>query len=332
MPAPRPDRAVVVPDDDARSAADPRHRRGRRLHGPATAVTAVVVAGAVGLAGYTALASSQAPSSASTRTAFSGIVGVDRAGSTLVSGAVDRLRGAAVRHDTAAGAVRIDRMEAAHTVITLSADTGREAGDLTQERLEEAAAARDAERRAAQEEAERVEAERLAAEQAAAQEAAAQEVAAQEAAAEEAAAQEAAAQEAAAQEVAAQEAAPEPAAVEEPVEEPVEEEPVAPAPAPSGDPRSIARGMLGSYGWGDDQWGCLESLWSRESGWNPSAENPSSGAYGIPQALPASKMATAGSDWATNPATQIEWGLGYISGRYGTPCGAWAHSEAHNWY
>ena len=63
-----------------------------------------------------------------------------------------------------------------------------------------------------------------------------------------------------------------------------------------------------------------------------SATNPSSGAYGIPQSLPASKMASAGADWQTNPATQIAWGLGYIQGRYGSPCGAWAHSQAHNWY
>ena len=67
-------------------------------------------------------------------------------------------------------------------------------------------------------------------------------------------------------------------------------------------------------------------------GWNAAAENPSSGAYGIPQSLPGSKMATHGSDWRTNPETQIRWGIDYIKGRYGTPCGAWAHSEANNWY
>ena len=106
----------------------------------------------------------------------------------------------------------------------------------------------------------------------------------------------------------------------------------APAPASGGSPRGIARGMLASHGWGDDQWSCLSSLWQRESGWNPSAANPSSGAYGIPQALPGSKMASAGSDWRTNPATQIKWGLGYIKGRYGSPCGAWAHSQSVGWY
>ncbi|MDA2810975.1 transglycosylase SLT domain-containing protein [Nocardiopsis sp. RSe5-2] len=102
---------------------------------------------------------------------------------------------------------------------------------------------------------------------------------------------------------------------------------------PSGDPKSIAKAMLGDFGWSSDQFsGCLEPLWEKESNWNPSAQNPSSGAYGIPQALPGSKMATAGSDWQTNPATQIEWGLGYIEDRYGSPCEAWSHSQANGWY
>lgn len=83
---------------------------------------------------------------------------------------------------------------------------------------------------------------------------------------------------------------------------------------------------------GGEQWGCLEALWQRESGWNHLAENRSSGAYGIPQALPGSKMASAGADWATNPITQVNWGVSYINGRYGTPCDAWAHSEAKGWY
>lgn len=100
----------------------------------------------------------------------------------------------------------------------------------------------------------------------------------------------------------------------------------------AGEAQAIARGMLAGYGWGDDQFGCLVALWDRESGWNSQAYNSGSGAYGIPQALPGSKMATAGADWQTNAATQISWGLGYIAGRYGNPCGAWNHSESVGWY
>ena len=79
------------------------------------------------------------------------------------------------------------------------------------------------------------------------------------------------------------------------------------------------------------QWPCLYDLWQQESGWNVYAENPS-GAYGIPQSLPGDKMASAGSDWQTNPTTQIIWGLGYIKSVYGTPCTAWAHEEADGYY
>ena len=89
--------------------------------------------------------------------------------------------------------------------------------------------------------------------------------------------------------------------------------------------------MLDSYGWSASQFSCLDSLWARESGWSATAANPD-GAYGIPQALPGSKMASAGADWQTNPATQIRWGLGYIKGLYGSPCGAWSHEEATGWY
>jgi hypothetical protein len=104
------------------------------------------------------------------------------------------------------------------------------------------------------------------------------------------------------------------------------------APAPSGSPQQIALGMLGSYGWSSDQFSCLVSLWNQESGWNVEATNPTSGAYGIPQALPGSKMASAGADWQTDATTQIRWGLGYIKGMYGSPCGAWAHEQAVGWY
>jgi hypothetical protein len=96
--------------------------------------------------------------------------------------------------------------------------------------------------------------------------------------------------------------------------------------------QAYAHSRFSAYGWGDDQFGCLVSLWNKESGWNYQAYNRSSGAYGIPQALPGSKMGTAGADWQTNAATQVNWGLGYISGRYGTPCGAWGHSQSTGWY
>lgn len=100
----------------------------------------------------------------------------------------------------------------------------------------------------------------------------------------------------------------------------------------SSDPRTIAQGLLEQRGMGADEFSCLDSLWTKESGWNPQARNPSSGAYGIPQALPGSKMAEFGDDWEWNPRTQIEWGLWYIGNRYGTPCSAWAHSQSTGWY
>jgi hypothetical protein len=101
----------------------------------------------------------------------------------------------------------------------------------------------------------------------------------------------------------------------------------------SGDARGIAAGMAAErYGWGAGEFSCLNSLWTRESGWDVDASNPSSGAYGIPQALPGSKMGAYGSDWQTNPVTQIEWGLDYIDGRYGSPCGAWSTFQAQGWY
>ena len=102
-----------------------------------------------------------------------------------------------------------------------------------------------------------------------------------------------------------------------------------PIPAPR---RRTPRGAVAARGWASSEFDCLVALWSKESGWRVNAYNASSGAYGIPQALPGSKMATAGADWETNAATQIEWGLGYIQGRYGTPCGAWAHSQDVGWY
>lgn len=99
------------------------------------------------------------------------------------------------------------------------------------------------------------------------------------------------------------------------------------------DPREIARQiMLNKYGWGDAQFACYDSIIMRESKWDPHADNPHSSAYGIPQALPGSKMATFGADWRTNPVTQIRWGLHYVGQRYGTPCAAWGFKRAHGWY
>jgi hypothetical protein len=104
------------------------------------------------------------------------------------------------------------------------------------------------------------------------------------------------------------------------------------APPDPGTAQSIAYNMLASFGFSPSTYfGCLLDLWNRESGWVYDAEN-ASGAYGIPQALPGSKMASAGSDWETDPATQIRWGLGYIKGIYGNPCSAWAFEEANGYY
>ncbi|MGH3506100.1 MAG: lytic transglycosylase domain-containing protein, partial [Nocardioidaceae bacterium] len=98
------------------------------------------------------------------------------------------------------------------------------------------------------------------------------------------------------------------------------------------DPRDIAIQMMADYGWGMDEFSCLDSLYVSESNWDHTATNPYSGAYGIPQSLPAEKMVSAGADWRTNPATQIEWGLDYIRSSYGTPCSAWSFKQGNNWY
>jgi hypothetical protein len=108
--------------------------------------------------------------------------------------------------------------------------------------------------------------------------------------------------------------------------------PTASAAVASGSPQHIARAMLGSFGWSSSQVSCLDPLWAHESGWSVSAYNAGSGAYGIPQALPGSRMASAGPDWQTNAATQIRWGLEYIKGTYGSPCAAWDHEQATGWY
>jgi resuscitation-promoting factor RpfB len=99
-----------------------------------------------------------------------------------------------------------------------------------------------------------------------------------------------------------------------------------------GSAQEIGKQLAAERGWGDDQFACLLQLWNKESGWRVNAENTSSGAYGIPQALPGSKMASVADDWRTNPATQITWGLNYIAGRYSTPCGAWSSFQSKGWY
>lgn len=99
------------------------------------------------------------------------------------------------------------------------------------------------------------------------------------------------------------------------------------------DPKEIARQILkNKYGYGSGQFDCLNNIIMRESKWDVNATNPSSGAYGIPQALPGSKMATIASDWRTNPATQIIWGIEYMKDRYGSPCSAWGFKASHGWY
>ncbi|WP_329522067.1 lytic transglycosylase domain-containing protein [Spirillospora sp. NBC_01491] len=99
----------------------------------------------------------------------------------------------------------------------------------------------------------------------------------------------------------------------------------------AGQNKQYGKKMSALKGWGRC-WSSLETLWMHESGWNERAVNPGSGAYGIPQALPGSKLASSGSDWRTSSPTQIAWGLGYIKARYKDPCGAWAWWQAHNWY
>jgi hypothetical protein len=99
------------------------------------------------------------------------------------------------------------------------------------------------------------------------------------------------------------------------------------------DPKEIARQILkNKYGYGSGQFDCFNNIIMRESKWDVNATNPSSGAYGIPQALPGSKMATIASDWRTNPATQIIWGIDYMKDRYGSPCSAWGFKASHGWY
>ena len=117
------------------------------------------------------------------------------------------------------------------------------------------------------------------------------------------------------------------------VSKPAIETPVQPITASVSDYQNYAHNLvINTYGWSEHDFDCLVKLWTRESSWRADAHNPSSGAHGIPQSLPASKMASEGADYYTNGYTQIRWGLKYIAGRYGTPSNAWAHSEQHGWY
>ena len=162
-----------------------------------------------------------------------------------------------------------------------------------------------------------------------------QQLAAEKAAAAKAAARKAAAAKAAAAKAAALKSAEQAAAARKAAAKPAQRAQSARQGAvttPSGSPEQIAEQMLSQFGWSSSQFSCLQPLWEHESGWSVTAENPTSGAYGIPQSLPASQMSSAGADWQTNAATQIRWGLTYIQGRYGSPCGAWAHEESDNWY
>ncbi|MGJ3192649.1 hypothetical protein FQP90_14445 [Paenarthrobacter nitroguajacolicus] len=177
--------------------------------------------------------------------------------------------------------------------------------------------------------ADRAAADKVAAEKAAAEKAAADQAAAEKAAAEKAAADQAAAEKAAA-DAAAKQAADAAAAAAA-----AEAAAAAAAPKAVDDPaaaKAYAASILGNYGWGPGEMTALNTLWEKESNWRTTATNASSGAYGIVQSLPASKMATAGADWQTNYQTQIKWGLNYIKERYGSPSAALGFHLANNWY
>ena len=98
------------------------------------------------------------------------------------------------------------------------------------------------------------------------------------------------------------------------------------------DPKALAKALMPKYGLSSSEFDCVDNLWASESGWDVRADNPTSSAYGIPQALPGSKMASAGADWEVNPETQIRWGLGYIQSRYGSACEAWSYKQGAGWY
>ncbi len=323
-------------------AASGRHRGAAFVKHPATMVTAVIAAGSVALAGYAAYGSSQGWQSEQLR------AGIEQSAPVVADSAMNGVEGAQPLAEVVSNSERVEAAVLGVSSVQSSHKAGAAGAKVAAEQGEKIAAAKKAEAEAEAQAKAEAQAEAEAQAQAEAQaEAEAQAAANAERESQSQAAsrsQERAEPEAAVEAAPAPEPEPEAAVEAAPAPEPEPEAAVEAAPAPepepepasvpvsSGDPRSIARSMLSSYGWGADQFGCLNSLWAKESGWNPSAANPSSGAYGIPQSLPGSKMASAGSDWRTNPATQIKWGLGYIDGRYGSPCGAWSHSQANNWY
>lgn len=285
------------------------------------AATAGLTAAAlvIGVGGYSVSTSAALADAPGDRFAIADLFG--GSGEVSASGDVDP----AARAASLGRAARSARVPLAAGLPSTSAEAQGwvdEVGTL-EETLAEVAAAEEAARLAAEAEAARVAAEAEAARVAAEAEAA--RLAAEEAARVEA---ERVAAEAA---EAAEEAAAEAAEQAEQEQERAEAA-AATGPVDPGSNRALGLDLMLSWGFGEDQWSCLDSLWQKESGWRHTADNPSSSAYGIPQALPGSKMSSAGADWETNPATQIRWGLGYIEGRYGNPCAAWAHSKARNWY
>ncbi|MCZ4498453.1 MAG: hypothetical protein JWQ74_1006 [Marmoricola sp.] len=98
------------------------------------------------------------------------------------------------------------------------------------------------------------------------------------------------------------------------------------------DPKTLTKALMPQYGLASADFDCIDRIWTQESNWNVHADNPHSSAYGIPQALPGKKMATAGADWHDSAETQIRWGLGYIQKRYGSACSAWSFKSSHGWY
>ena len=242
-------------------------------------------------------------------------------------------------------ASRIAAVAAAGTLVLGGAGSAYavHANDVSNHNKQVAAAQFAAEQKAAADKAAADAAARAAAEKAAADKAAAD--AAAKAAADKAAADKAAADKAAADKAAADKAAADRAAAAQAANRDQQRQPLpsatsattpapthtsTPAPKPTGSYGSayaIAQSMVPS-----GQFACFSNIIERESGWNVHATNPSSGAYGLGQALPASKMASAGSDWENNPATQIKWALSYMDSRYGSPCGAWSFWQSHNWY